>query len=69
MLGCCHKGDSDGFKVIVVSMFVFAVGVTVALIITIASGSKNQSQRLNVTTILRILLSQILSLRSIMLMW
>ena len=36
---CCHKaGETDGFKIIVISMFVFAVGVTVALIITIASG-------------------------------
>ena len=34
---CCHS-NTDGFKVIVISMFVFAVGVTVALIITIASG-------------------------------
>lgn len=35
---CAPKGDTDGFKIIVISMFVFAVGVTVALIITIASG-------------------------------
>ena len=34
---CCHS-NTDGFKIIVISMFVFAVGVTVALIITIASG-------------------------------
>ena len=34
---CCHS-NTDGFKVIVISMFVFAVGVTVALIITIAPG-------------------------------
>ena len=34
---CCHS-NTDGFKIIVTSMFVFAVGVTVALIITIASG-------------------------------
>lgn len=36
---CCHKSgaETDGFKIIVISMFVFAVGVTVALIITIAS--------------------------------
>ncbi len=38
--GCCGRGrgETDGFKMIVISMFVFAVGVTVALIITIASG-------------------------------
>ena len=37
--GCCGRNsDTDGFKIIVISMFVFAVGVTVALIITIASG-------------------------------
>ena len=36
---CCGRNsDTDGFKIIVISMFVFAVGVTVALIITIASG-------------------------------
>ncbi len=40
-LCCGHKNDTDGFKVIVTSMFVFAVGVTVALIITIASGKKS----------------------------
>ena len=38
-LNCCHRGgETDGFKIIVTSMFVFAVGVTIALIITIASG-------------------------------
>ena len=36
---CCGRNsDTDGFKIIVISMFVFAVGVTVALIVTIASG-------------------------------
>ena len=40
--GCCggsRRGETDGFKIIVISMFVLAVGVTVALIITIASGN------------------------------
>ena len=37
-LHCCRRGETDGFKIIVTSMFVFAVGVTIALIITIASG-------------------------------
>ena len=40
-LHCCKKGETDGFKIIVTSMFVFAVGVTIALIITIASGIRN----------------------------
>jgi hypothetical protein len=40
---CGKSGDTDGFKVIVISMFVFAVAVTVALIITIASGKTRLS--------------------------
>jgi len=40
---CCRSSGKpgeaiDGFRVIVVSMFVFSVGVTVALIIQIAAG-------------------------------
>ena len=44
--GLCCRGaggsDNDGLKVIVVSMFVFAAAVTVALIVDIAS-SENRS--------------------------
>ena len=43
---CCHS-NTDGFKVIVISMFVFAVGVTVALIITIASGKSRVLKKNN----------------------
>ena len=38
---CCRGGgggDNDGLKIIVISMFVFAAAVTVALIVDIASG-------------------------------
>jgi hypothetical protein len=41
---CCRtsgkSGEAiDGFRIIVLSMFVFSVGVTVALVIQIAAGS------------------------------
>lgn len=45
---CCSHSNTDGFKIIVISMFVFAVAVTVALIITIASGNKNSDIHLKI---------------------
>ena len=44
---CCGggRGENDGLKIIVTSMFVFAVAVTVAMIIQIASGRQFQSSR------------------------
>ena len=48
---CCYKANTDGFKLIVISMFVFAVGVTVALIISIASGTMNYESIVQFTLI------------------
>jgi hypothetical protein len=41
---CCSKGESDALKGIVISFFVFAAGVTVALIVQIASGEEGEEE-------------------------
>ncbi|TRY76762.1 hypothetical protein TCAL_07601 [Tigriopus californicus] len=42
--GFCCRGEADGLRVIVLSMFVFAIGVTVALMVQIAAGISHEPQ-------------------------
>lgn len=51
---CCHSKESDGFRWIVCSMFIFAFVVTVALVIAIASGKLDHIHSTNLLMQIRV---------------